>query len=344
MDVCGLRRMACASAFGYGAFMSVLAPAFASYVERARDGPNALWRIVLGLAIVGIAWMALTFAALMLAMFSTGAFASLVGGADAWAVFRELVGKPLGLAATLCSFLGIWLGVWLAVRLLHGRALAGVLGAERRISWANLMRGLLVALFVSVLSEAAFYPADPTIVRSDVPLAVWLGWLVPLAILLLVQTSAEELVFRGYLTQSLGAMFRSPFVWAGIPTTIFTLLHWNSAADPAMNAAALVSIAAFALAATLLVYRTGDLGAAIGVHLGVNGFSILVVGRTSWLDGVALLRGSTIDTGAWSVLDAAWLAAISVATFLLMLWLLLGRRSPLRLALPPTAPPVPAVA
>jgi hypothetical protein len=99
----------------------------------------------------------------------------------------------------------------------------------------------------------------------------------------------------------------------------------------------LVSIAAFAATATLLVYRTGDLGAAMGVHLGINFFSILVVSRITWLDGAALLTGRAVDSAGWTTGDAIWLAILSVAMFAIIFWLLLAARSPLGVGAP--APP-----
>ncbi len=292
----------------------------------------ALWRVVVAVVLVGLTWLAWTLAAIFTVALYTGAFDDLAGAgaAEGWPFVEEFFGSPAGLAAILSSFIGIWL----AVRLLHSRPFASVLGAGGRLSFGNFSRGLAAALIVSALSEAAFYIADPSIVRSDVPLGAWLGWLAPLTLALFVQISAEELAFRGYLMQSLAALFSNPIVWAGIPALFFTLLHWDPNAAGAMNAAMLVSIAAFAATATFLVYRTGDLGAAMGVHLGINFFSILIVSRMTWLDGAALLTGRPVDSQGWTAGDAIWLAVLSLAMFGIILWLLLARSSPLKVAAP----------
>jgi uncharacterized protein len=306
--------------------------AFARYIDNARRGPMALWRVFIGALLVAAIWLAWTLAAFLTGAALSGQLAIVAGAreADRWSTVDRLLNTPPGMAMVFCSFAGIWAGVWLALRLLHGRPLSSILGADRRISWGNLLRGFITAFAIAALSEAAFYIVDPTIVRSRIGIGEWLSWLPLLASLLLVQTSAEELAFRGYLTQSLAALFRTPLIWAGLPTVFFALLHWDGAASPAMNAAALASIAAFAIAATILLHRTGDLGAAIGVHWGMNLFAILIVSRTSWLSGAAILKGRAVNEGTWTAFDATWLALTSFATFGAILWLLLASHSPLR--------------
>ncbi|WP_338153259.1 CPBP family intramembrane glutamic endopeptidase [Pseudophaeobacter leonis] len=54
----------------------------------------------------------------------------------------------------------------------------------------------------------------------------WLG-LLPLSLLaVLVQVSAEEVVFRGYLQQALAARFKSPVIWLVAPSALFGLAHY----------------------------------------------------------------------------------------------------------------------
>jgi hypothetical protein len=104
-----------------------------------------------------------------------------------------------------------------------------------------------------------------------------------------------------------------------------------------MSAVLLLTIGAFAAVATILVYATGNLGAAIGVHLGLNVFGILIVSHSSWLDGAALFVGRPLEDPGWTAAEAAGLVLIGLATLALMLWLLLAGRSPLKLPADPDA-------
>jgi membrane protease YdiL (CAAX protease family) len=290
----------------------------------------SLWRIVAGAAVVLLVWAAFTFVSFIAGVVLSGALNEHPRGGDPSAFIIAFLASPAGVATALSSFLGMTAGVWLALRLMHGRAFGTVLGASGGIAWRDFWRGLLVSLIASGLAEAATYLVDPTLQRSDLAVVAWLIWLAPLTLLLFVQVSAEEIAFRGYLTQSLAARFSSPLAWAAIPIAIFTLLHYDSHSLPSMTAAMLLSIAAFTVLVTVLVVRTGNLGAGIGVHLGLNAVGILFVSHMSWLSGGALFRSAPLDLGSWSHLDAFLVGLVSIASFALMAALLLHPRSPLR--------------
>ena len=210
------------------------------------------------------------------------------------------------------------------------RSIASVLGASGRIARRDFVRGALATLLSCVPTELATFAVDPSLSRSAIGLGEWLLWLVPSALLVFVQTSAEEVSFRGYFMQSLAARFRSPWVWALPPGLVFTLLHLTPQALPWMHASLLISIAAFAATATILVVATGNLGAAMGAHLGLNVFGLLGVSHAGWLSGIALFEGHPAEEPGWSLTQAALLTLIGVGQMTLVLALLLHRSSPFR--------------
>ena len=112
--------------------------------------------------------------------------------------------------------------------------------------------------------------------------------LLPLALLaVLIQTSAEEILFRGYLQQQLAARFRSPVIWMVAPALLFGVLHYRP--DAGANGGLIMLWAAgFALAAADLTARAGTLGPAIGLHFMSNASALLSAEGT--LSGLALFR------------------------------------------------------
>ncbi len=305
----------------------MISSAFLRYVDRAREGRTALWCIGAGAAVILLVWAFVTIVAFIVGAVWSG---FLPGVGDPGAFMQVFLASPGGAATALASFLGMSGGVFLAVRLVHGRPFATVLGASGRIAWRDFSRGLAAALIASALAEGAAFFVDPSLRRNTIGLTAWLIWLAPLVLLLFVQVSAEELAFRGYLMQSLAARFRSPLVWALIPVALFTALHWDAHSPPAMKAAMLLGIGAFAVLATALVVRTGNLGAGIGTHLGLNAFGILFVAHMSWLSGGALFVSRPLDSGDWSLLDTLLVGVANVGNFALMAVFLLHPRSPLK--------------
>ena len=119
-------------------------------------------------------------------------------------------------------------------------------------------------------------------------LGQWLLFL-PLALpLVMVQISAEELVFRGYLQSQLAAQFRHPIFWIGIPSILFGLLHYSPemAGDNAWMLVVWAGV--FGVAAADLTARSGTLGPALALHFINNVFAILFAAPEGDLDGAAL--------------------------------------------------------
>src|SRR5690606_23395048 len=128
---------------------------------------------------------------------------------------------------------------------------------------------------------------DPLI--PGVPPLLWL-LLLPLSLTaVLVQTSAEEILFRGYIQQQLAARFASPLIWMVAPAVIFGLLHYRP--DAGANGGLIMLWAAgFALAAADLTARAGTLGPAIALHFMSNTSALLILSAEGTLSGLALFR------------------------------------------------------
>lgn len=315
--------------------MSLSGDAFRAYVEQARNGRLGLWRVCLG---VGLA-IILTPAVILLVMLAVGVVIGLglhnrvprPTEAQIGDIIQQFVVSPSGAAVQLAAVATGWGCIWLIVRLLHRRTIPSVLGAERRVAWDDFAKAMAAVLIVSVLGGWAMSFFDPAPPRRDVEIGTWLLASLPFVALILAQTSAEELVFRGYVMQTLAARFRSPAVWAGLPTIIFALLHWDPAATGGANAIILGSITTFALGATLLVCMTGNLGASMGLHFGNNLVAMLLVSSEARYADLSLFVGEPLSARDWSLHEIAVSILLSIVAMTVTLLLLLHPRSPLRM-------------
>lgn len=251
---------------------------FEAFIAPARARP-AIWRVLIGV--------------LLIVALSVGVFVALIGavylavgpaGFQDWMIGLERVSTPAPSLVLLLSFVGPLLGTLLAARLLHKRS-PGTLFGPRTATIRAFVRGIavLVPVYGAVLLVAAlFFPDVP-----NMPLEKWLR-LLPLAlVLLLVQISAEELVFRGYLQQQLAARFGARWVWMGLPSAGFAALHWDPAAESNLWLILLV-IFCFALIAADLTERSGNLGTALALHFVNNISALLIVAVDGSITGLAL--------------------------------------------------------
>jgi len=256
---------------------------FHAYVEPARAS-SAWWRVVLGLAIIGGTWVGVGAALLIPAQ--EGAFAFIGIGMEDLGVLAGTARTmtPPGVMLFLLTFLGIWLGLWLAMRLIHRRPFDTLFRPGRRLHGRNAMRGAALAVAFYGISMVAYIAVLGPPERTGPALSVWAPWMVPIALGIVMQATSEELLFRGYILQYFAAWSYNPVVWAILPSLAFAALHHDSSMEPEMQWRLLLHILIFGLVAAALVWRTGGLGAAIGLHVTNNIFAIGGAG----IEGAAL--------------------------------------------------------
>ena len=179
--------------------------------------------------------------------------------------------------ASLLGTLVMWIAVGLAMRHLQGRRWQELIlplgtAMEDFIAVVRWMGGLMLAM--TLLSVLPFLPEA----SSARPLWQWLLILPFALVATFVQTSAEEVYFRGFLQSTLAARFRSPLVWAVLPSIAFGLSHIFNAETPAEQFQIVVYTGAFGFFAADLTARTGTLGAAMGFHFAHNAVIFCIYG------------------------------------------------------------------
>ena len=285
--------------------------AHAHFVAPARESA-ALWRFVVGFILAVIGYVALN------QMFFQAVYSFI--GAQSGALYDEILrgSTPQAMYLLLCSFLFMTMAVGVVVRVVHRRPALGLLGDLRTCmaqfwSVSLAMMGLLAALLI----------LPPWDMGGDfvanLPLDQWL-YLLPFSLIaVLVQVSAEEIVFRGYVQQQIAARFKSPLIWMVLPSVLFALGHYlpDSAGENALLIAVWAGV--FGIMMADLTARAGTLGPAIAVHLWNNVSAILIVSLPNDLSGLALyLAPFGMDDAAamrdWLPVDfvlmfVSWLAA-----------------------------------
>lgn len=271
--------------------MQYLAPGspYDHYVEPARTRPQ-IWRFILGMVTVAACYA--------LGLLGVVLVVALVAGPQYLTEFLTNLelGVPLGPTGTLillATFLGMAAGPMLAAPLLHKRRMRSLFGALPRT-----LRHFLVAMGICAVAYAlSFFLSSSTDLTSGISTAIWLSFL-PMALVgVLLQTGAEEILFRGYIQQQLTARFQSPIAWMILPSVFFGVLHWQPSmmGDNAIYVVAAATL--FGLLAADLTAKTGSIGAAWGFHFVNNVVAILIVSLDGPLSGLALYT-ATLDAAS----------------------------------------------
>jgi hypothetical protein len=248
----------------------------------AMIGPAKLfrdfWRILLGALLILYVYIG-TVLILALALFAaTGPLEFMP------ALMRlTLLTDPVSVLLMLATFLGMFLGPIIAAAACHYRGPGTLFGPRE-----ETLRGFFIAVLAAVPLYAAVtslgFRLDPPVENLAWP--AWLGYLPFFLPLLLLQVTAEELVFRSYLPQQLAARFRSRWVWMVLPAAIFSALHFNPQMGRLLPLIFL-SAFVFGLIASDLTERTGSLGAAIGLHFVNNFVGMGLVALSGAMSGLA---------------------------------------------------------
>jgi len=281
--------------------VSYLYPAHGAFVAPARFRPQ-LWRLGLGIALCAALYAAVSVLVFMIATL-------VLGGQDARDWIDGTEATPIGTLLLLSTFIGMAIGPFLAARWLHKRPMLSLFG-EARGFWTAFLWSVVIC--AGLYGLVALIPSD---VRPAPNLSIE-AWVVllPVAVLgVLIQTGAEEVLFRGYIQQQLAARFASPLIWMILPSVLFAMGHYQPdiMGD---NAWIIVAAAAFfGILAADLTARTGSIGAAWGFHFANNSVAILFVA----MDGP--LAGLSLYTVPFAPMDTAEMRPLLYVNFVMML-------------------------
>ena len=285
---------------------------FRRFVAPARRRAQ-IWRLILGVVVMTAVYLAGVTVILVAIWLGVGNRAW-----SGWAVEMVAAVTPVGALLLLASFIGMALAPMVAVRLVHKRSVRSLFGpAVTVIRDFVVAASIVTVIFAALLLVWSFqFDAVPNLGFER-----WLSFL-PLAVTgLLVQTAAEELVFRSYLSQQLAARFKSPLIWMILPSLAFGLVHYSpqSAGD---NAWLVVAAAGtFGLIATDLTRLTGSIGASWGFHFANNFAAILIIAVDGTIPGLALYLTP------YGADDTTYLPTLIIGDLALMVlaWLILRR-------------------
>lgn len=296
---------------------------FDCFVAPAQAGRGAL-RVIGGTIVIALVWLLWTVAALV-GRVAYSILVEKIPPAQALESGQTLLagGSPASLLAILSTFLGLWLGLWVALKLFHKRPFGALFSPERRIRWREFWAGagLAAAFFVLSVAAALMLVGAPS--PSGLAPAVWALWLIPVAVGVFFQATAEELLFRGYFLQQFAAWSRNPLVWAVLPSLFFGSLHLNPAESLQSNLMVGAITCLVGLIGAALVWRTGSISAAMGLHVGVNCQALALIGAEgSPLNGAQLWL--------YEAADATTLYAIDMASVIALLALILSPWCPVR--------------
>ena len=299
-----------------------------SFLDFARVGRFGAGSYLLGTALILFAWFIiggmLTAFIAFFGLFASGGGDALGGDSvDPFALDSDFGLPPWAfMLMTLLGFLPFGAAVLLVVRLVHNRPWRSVITPYRRINWGLVGKGALMwAIPMIGLGLIGVALGFDDLTWNYDPARFWPFAVVVLA-LTFVQTTSEELFFRGYLSQWLATKRRSILFISLITAIVFASVHLPNAlllgfgSSPVELVIGMLPYFSIGFVLAWVSYTSGTIELAIGAHFLNNLVAFLAISSED-----LPTEGALFAAGETSAVGSALTGFLSCVIF----WLLVRR-------------------
>ncbi|PQJ82035.1 CPBP family intramembrane glutamic endopeptidase [Polaribacter glomeratus] len=287
-----------------------------NYIQQAFKGNNEWYHWIFTIIIVFIGWQILGVIPLVMTAFASTENMTEFANAAADNFMTLGINKNLFLFLMLFMFAVGLVFLLIGIKYIHKRTITSLVTSRKKIDWKRFLFGFLSwGILVVVLSVIGIYLAleNYTFNFNAKPFFI----LVAISIVFIpLQTSLEELLFRGYFMQGLGVLAKNKWVPLVITSVCFGLLHGANPEVQKLGSILMVFYigTGFFYGITTLMDEGTEL--ALGLHAANNMIAAFLV-TTDWM--VFQTDALFIDTSEPSV---TWEMFIPVfVLYPLILWM-----------------------
>ncbi|MAW96717.1 MULTISPECIES: CPBP family intramembrane glutamic endopeptidase [unclassified Leeuwenhoekiella] len=244
------------------------------FIAQAYKSLNDFWRYLVGSMLIFFASLIGQMPLVVAIIFKKGPNA--LQGIDETAIYSTL-SKNLTFFLILISFVFALGGILFAVKFLHQQKFKDMVTTRPRFDWSRAWFAfVLVTLYTVIMTLAAYFysPEDMLLTFDPVPFAI----LFVIAILLVpIQTSVEEFVFRGYLMQGFGILAKNRWFPLVMTSVIFGGMHYFNPEIGAMGDIVMVFYIGTGFLLGIMTLMDEGMELALGFHAGNNLITALLV-------------------------------------------------------------------
>jgi membrane protease YdiL (CAAX protease family) len=249
-----------------------------TYLDSARWGKASLWRYLAGFICIIFFWLGLGSLAtgVVLAFFAMLEGLNMSQIAEAISNSAILGSIPYFVVVNV-SFILFFAGIWLAAVGIHRRPLRSVVTAKPSIDWKRIGVGFVIWFLLGVVGSVIEFLIWPETFSVNFEPLTFLVFAFIAVILTPLQTTSEELFFRGYLVQAGSILSRNAIFLSLLSGVLFALPHIGNPELAANFYVVLLSYFVLGVFLAWISIKDGTIELAIGVHAANNLFAGLVV-------------------------------------------------------------------
>ncbi len=289
------------------------------FLENVFKGSNHWWAYLL--TIVGVIFgYAMGQAPLMLAILSEnpGVSEESLNEAIQSSNFELLGLDPnTSLFLMLMAFVGAFLTLWLLINALHKRSIKTLITPFEKINWGKIFFAFGLWFLIAFLIEGVSYLVYSDVYVFQFQWTKFIPLLLICVFILPIQTTFEEIFFRGYLMQGIVLLSGNKWIPLIITSILFGSLHFfNPEVEKFGAGLMMVYYIGVGLFLGFITLMDDSLELAIGVHAATNLFSATFV----TFEGSALKTNAIFLTEVVNIELMLPLFFASAALFTFICW------------------------
>lgn len=245
------------------------------FIEQGIDEKNKFWKYLLGLLIITV----VSFVG-QIPMLVAIVYQIYFKGKSYPATDNELFHffEPnLNLFLLLLSYVAALGGVYFTVRFLHYQSFKSIVTGRKNIDWKRVLFSFAVWTVFTVVSTLVTYYLNPADFEINFQLIPFLILFFIAVLLIPIQTSVEELVFRGYLMQGFANLSKNKWVPLLMTSAIFGLLHLSNPEVSKLGNIIMVYYIGTGLLLGIMTLMDDGMELALGFHAANNLVGALLV-------------------------------------------------------------------
>jgi len=251
------------------------------YIKQAYNYLHDWWRYIVGVLIIFLASQIGTLP------FLAAAVAKLISNGEELSALEDqnkimtVLDSNLTLFLMLLSFAVGLVGVYLVVKYLHKQPFLKLTTSRKKTDWGRIGFSFGLVVITTLGFTLLDYYSNPEDYVVQFQLVPFLILAVIAIVMIPLQTSFEEYLFRGYLMQGIGVMAKNKWVPLLITSVIFGGLHFFNPEVEKLGNIIMIYYIGTGFFLGIITLMDDGMELALGFHAGNNLIAALLV-TTDW--------------------------------------------------------------
>jgi membrane protease YdiL (CAAX protease family) len=193
------------------------------FIEQAFRKGNEFWKYIVGFVIVIIGMFVGQLPWLIAIAIKVATDGGSMPGNEA--ALMKYLDKNLTLFFLLLSFAVSLLTLFIVVKNMHGQKFKEIVTSRAKVDWKRIGFAFVIWAVFSAASVLFIHFTEPDMYVLQFNLQRFIILAIIAIIMIPLQTTAEELIFRGYLMQGFGLLAKNRWLPLAMTSIIFGALH-----------------------------------------------------------------------------------------------------------------------